>query len=214
MCATTHQWPDQGSGRGARHYASRGPLVPAVPPSPGSRRGAQERSSGDPNSGEVRARQRPVAVRGTVGVAGPGWLRKVSRVVIGLVGGTGSIWTRGSPQWLGLLTASPLGLGSGSGSGVNRGPHGLLPSWRDPDPTTFPSLRVSRIRPSLTPGRTSGPRGQGPEQTNPGPGKPRADARIQIPSGSLPAPGLTRTEPRVAGRIVFPSGISSLVSLL
>jgi hypothetical protein len=80
---------------------------------------------------------------------------------------------------------------------LTRGPHGLLPLKRDPDPATLP--RVSRIQPSLTPSRTSGPRGQGPEQANPGPGKPRADARIQNPSGSPPAPGLTRTEPIVAG---------------
>jgi hypothetical protein len=97
----------------------------------------------------------------------------------------------------------------GVGRELTRGPHGLLPLRRDPRPATLP--RVSRLRPSLTPGRTSGPRGQEPEQTNPGPGKPRADARIRNPSGPPPAPGLTRTKPRVEGevrgRIVFPSGI-------
>jgi hypothetical protein len=37
---------------------------------------------------------------------------------------------------------------------------------------------------SLTPGNFGGPRGQGPKRTNPAPGKRRADARIQNPSGA------------------------------
>ncbi len=90
----------------------------------------------------------------------------------------------------------PSGSGPEALRELTRGPR-LLPLWRDPGPATL--SRVSRIRPSLTPGRTSGPRGQGPGQTNQGPGKPRADARIQNPSGSPPEPGLTRTEPRAAG---------------
>jgi hypothetical protein len=93
----THHLPDQGSGRGARHYA--GPTGPAVPLSPGSKWGAQERSSGDQNSGEVRERQRPVALRGTVGVACPGRPHKVSQVITGPVRGTGSGWTRGTQHY-------------------------------------------------------------------------------------------------------------------
>ena len=71
----------------------------------------------------------------------------------------------------------PLGPSSGAGRGLTRGPRGLLPPWRDPGPVTL--SRVGRIRPSLTPGRISGPRGQGPGRTNPGPGKPQAALRIQ-----------------------------------
>ena len=84
---------------------------------------------------------------------------------------------------------APLGLGPGADWELTRG---LLPLRRDPGPVTLP--RVGRLRLSLTPGRTSGPRGQGPGWTNPGPGKPRADARIQNPSGTQPRPRLTRSE--------------------
>ena len=91
----------------------------------------------------------------------------------------------------------PLGLGPGAVRELTRGPHGLLPMWRDPGPGTLP--RVGRLRLSLTPDRTSGPRGQGPGRTNLGPGKPRADARIQNPSGAPPRPRLTRSEPGDCG---------------
>jgi hypothetical protein len=90
---------------------------------------------------------------------------------------------------------TPPGLGSGSGLGTN----GLLPLRRDPGPVTLP--RVGRLRLSLTPGRISGSRGQGPGRTNLGSGKPRAHARIQNPSGAPPRPRITRSEPGDCGII-------------
>ena len=90
-----------------------------------------------------------------MGAAGPGRPHKVLRVITGPARGTGSGWTGGSPRQV------PLGPGPGAGWGLTRGPRGLLPLWRDPGPVTL--SRVSRIRPSLTPGGTSSPRGQGPE---------------------------------------------------
>ena len=92
---------------------------------------------------------------------------------------------------------APLGRGPGADWDLTRGPQGLLPKWRDPGPVTLP--RVGRLRLSLTPGCTSGPRGQGPGWTNLGSGKPQADARIQNPSGAPPGPRLTRTEPGGCG---------------
>ena len=145
------------------------------------------------NSGEVRVSKHPVAGRGTDGDRRP-WavshMRPSPSQVRTRTPGSG--WTGGQST-----AKSPLGLGPGAGRELTRGPHGLLPLRRDPGPATLP--RVGRLRPSLTPGRTSGPRGQGPGWTNPGSGKPRADARIQNPSGTPPRPRITRSEPGDCG---------------
>jgi hypothetical protein len=83
----------------------------------------------------------------------------------------------------------PPGPGSGCEQELTRGPRGLLPTWRDPGPLR-PKGRsrgptsTEPARLSLTPGGLGSPRGQGPERTNPAPGKRRAAARIQNPSGT------------------------------
>jgi hypothetical protein len=140
------------------------------------------------NSGEVRVSQHPVAGRGTDGDRRP-WAVSQMRPSPSQARtrAPGSGWTGGQST-----VKPPLGLGPGAGRELTRGPHGLLPLWRDPGPVTLP--RVGRLRPSLTPGHTRGPRGQGPGWTNPGSGKPRADARIQNPSGTPPRPRITRSE--------------------
>ncbi len=145
------------------------------------------------NSGEVRVSKHPVAGRGTDGDRRP-WAVSQMRPSPSQVRTRtpGSGWTGGQST-----AKPPLGLGPGAGRELTRGPHGLLPLRRDPGPATLP--RVGRLRPSLTPGRTSGPRGQGPGWTNPGSGKPRADARIQNPSGTPPRPRITRSEPGDCG---------------
>jgi hypothetical protein len=114
-----------------------------------------------------------------MGAAGSGRTHKVHQIITGPVRGTGSGWTGG-----GRHRKAPLGPSPGAGRDLTRGPHGLLPPRRDPCPATL--SRVGRLRPSLTPSRTSGPLGQGPERTNLGPGKARAAVRIQNPSGTPP----------------------------
>ena len=145
------------------------------------------------NSGEVRVSKHPVAGRGTDGDRRPWAVSQMrSSPSQARTRTPGSGWTGGQST-----AKPPLGLGPGAGRALTRGPHGLLPLRRDPGPATLP--RVGRLRPSLTPGRTSGPRGQGPGWTNPGSGKPRADARIQNPSGTPPRPRITRSEPGDCG---------------
>ena len=83
----------------------------------------------------------------------------------------------------------PPGPGSGCEQGLTRGPHGLLPPRRDPGllrpkgRSRGPTIIGTRTT-EPHPGRLGGPRGQGPERTNPAPGKRRAAARIQNPSGT------------------------------
>ena len=182
------------TGPGARRSGSPG-LV-----SPGSRRGAQvmDHSSGFLELG--RSQGGPTPGRWTRDGWGPpalGGLTNAARSIIGSDSGPGFRLDRGAVG----TARPPLGLGPGAVRELTRGPHGLLPLRRDPGPGTLP--RVSRLRPSLTPGRTSGPRGQGPGRTNLGSGKPRADARIQNPSGAPPRPRLTRSEPGGCGLTTY-----------
>ena len=176
------------TGPGARRSGSPGQV------SPGSRRGAQDRSSGFPELG--RSQGGPTPGRWTRDGWGPpalGGLTNAAQSITGSDSGPGLGLDRGA-VWHGK---TPLGLGPGADWELTRGPHGLLPLRRDPGPVTLP--RVGRLRLSLTPGRTSGPRGQGPGWTNLGSGKPQADARIQNPSGAPPGPRITRTEPGGCG---------------
>jgi hypothetical protein len=179
------------TGPGARRSGSPGHV------SPGSRRGAQDRSSGFLELG--RSQGGPTPGRWTRDGWGPpalGGLTNAARSITGSDSGPGFRLDRGAVG----TARPPLGLGPGAVRELTRGPHGLLPLRRDPGPGTL--SRVSRLRPSLTPGRTSGPRGQGPGRTNLGSGKPRADARIQNPSGAPPRPRLTRSEPGGCGLIL------------
>jgi hypothetical protein len=175
------------TGPGARRSGSPGQV------SPGSRWGAQDRSSGNPELGRSQGEQTPGRwTRDGWGPPALGGLTNAAQSITGSDSDPGLRLDRGA-----VHGKAPLGLGPGAGRELTRGPHGLLPLRRDPGPATLP--RVGRLRPSLTPGRTSGPRGQGPGWTNPGSGKPRADARIQNPSGAPPRPRITRSEPGDCG---------------
>jgi hypothetical protein len=176
------------TGPGARGSGSLGHV------SPGSRRGAQDRSSGFPELG--RSQGGPTPGRWTRDGWGPPALGGLTNAAQSITGPDSGPGPRLDREAIGTAMP-PLGQGPGAGWELTRGPHGLLPLRRDPGPATLP--RVGRLRLSLTPGRTSGPRGQGPGWTNPGSGKPRADARIQNPSGISPRPGLTRSEPGDCG---------------
>ena len=171
------------TGPGARGSGSLGHV------SPGSRRGAQDRSSGFPDLG--RSQGGPTPGRWTRDGWGPPALGGLTNAAQSITGSDSGPGPRLDREAIGTARP-PLGQGPGADRELTRGPHGPLPLRRDPGPVTLP--RVGRLRLSLTPGRTSGPRGQGPGWTNPGPGKPRADARIQNPSGTQPRPRLTRSE--------------------
>ena len=182
------------TGPGARGSGSLGHV------SPGSLRGAQDRSSGFPELGRSQGGPTVANTRsldeGRMGTAGPWRSHKCGPAHHRLGLGPRRAGLRLDRGAVGTVK-SPLGLSPGADWELTRGPHGLLPLRRDPGPATLP--RVGRLRLSLTPGRTSGPRGQGPGWTNLGSGKPRADARIQNPSGAPPGPKITRTEPGGCG---------------
>ena len=151
--------------------------------------GAQERSSGHPALG--RSQGAPAPGRWARNGWGPPALGGPTRC-------PGSSPVRPGAQARAgqgaVHPASPLGRSPGAGRDLTRGPHGLLPPRRDPGPATLPRVSRLLVRPRLAPGSTGGQRGQGPERINPGPGKPRVDARIQNPSGTQPGPRIARTE--------------------
>ena len=149
--------PIRGRVRGPRHYASRGPSV---------RQARKVRGAGG-GPGAFKWYPGPELGR-SQGVPAPGRWTRDGWGPPALGGPTkchGSSQARpGARVWAGqgaVRLQVPLGPGPGAGWGLTRGPRGLLPLWRDPGPVTL--SRVSRIRPSLTPGGTSSPRGQGTE---------------------------------------------------
>jgi hypothetical protein len=92
------------------------------------------------NSGEVRVGQHPVAGRGTDGDRRP-WAvpQNAARSTTGSDSGPRFRLDRGAVG----TVKPPLGLGPGADWELTRGPHGLLPSRRDPGPVTLP--RVGRL---------------------------------------------------------------------
>jgi hypothetical protein len=154
-----------------------GPTGPAVTGKPGK---AQERASGSPDPGRSQGEATP----GRWTINGRGrrpWVAPHSDSDHHRPGpaARGSGWTGRRPMHKASRARVRVQAGSNPRSSwstpIEEGPQ--RPTNMSRGPTILERL-------SLTPGRLGSPRGQRPARTYPAPGKRRADARIQSPSGT------------------------------